>query len=49
MGRFGTVLKYLLLMALVGLIGLAGFSLVSDLPAPVREVTVPLDPPGTEP
>jgi hypothetical protein len=49
MRRLGILLKYLFWIALLGFLGLVAFSLVSDLPAPVEEITVPLDPPGAEP
>ncbi|MEM9145094.1 MAG: hypothetical protein AAGC57_02775 [Pseudomonadota bacterium] len=34
--------KFALLLGLAGLIGLAGYALVADLPAPVETVTVPV-------
>lgn len=43
MGRLGRLLKYLFWLALIGAAALAGFALVSDLPAPIEERTVPLD------
>lgn len=47
MRTLGKILKFLFLMAILGIIGLGGFSLVSDLPAPEQEVIVELPlPPG---
>lgn len=43
MGRLGRLLKYLFWLALIGAAALAGFALISDLPAPVEERTVPLE------
>jgi hypothetical protein len=48
MGRLGSLLKYLILLALLGGIGVAGYALLSELPAPTRDVTAPLPLPGEE-
>jgi len=42
MGRLGRLIKYLFWLALLGAVALSGYALVSDLPAPLEEVTVPL-------
>lgn len=41
MGRL-RIAKSLLWLVLVGLLGLVGFALLSELPAPTRVVSVPL-------
>ncbi|WP_290737502.1 hypothetical protein [Amaricoccus sp.] len=37
-------LKGLLWLVVLGAIGLAGFALLSDLPAPTREISLPVEP-----
>lgn len=44
MGGFGRLLRFLLFLAFVGFLGLVGYALISDLPAPTREVVRPLSP-----
>lgn len=47
--RLGRVLKLMLWLALAGTVGLVGFAIVSELPAPVRQIEVPLDLPAARP
>jgi len=47
MGRLG-VFRYIFWLVLLGVLGLVGYALVSDLPAPVREVSVPIRVSGGE-
>jgi len=44
----GRILKYLFFLVILGMIGLAGYALFSDLPAPTAEVVEPVDPWLTE-
>ena len=48
MGRIGTLIKYLALLAVLGGLALVVYALLSELPAPTREVTVPLPLPGED-
>lgn len=43
MRTLGFILRIAILLAFFGLIGLVAYALVSDLPAPERQVIVPLD------
>ncbi len=40
----GRVFKYLLYLVLIGILGLVGYALVSDLPPPADRVVVPVTP-----
>jgi len=42
MGRLGVLLKYLVWLLVLGVLGLSAFAMLSDLPAPVRDVSRPL-------
>jgi len=42
MRLFGSLLKYLSVLAILGLAALVVYALVFDLPAPVREISRPL-------
>ncbi|MEM7178155.1 MAG: hypothetical protein AAGD47_04630 [Pseudomonadota bacterium] len=46
MRTLGKILKFLILMAILGIIGLGGFSLVSELRAPQQEVIVEIPVPA---
>ncbi|MEM1345824.1 MAG: hypothetical protein AAGI34_14770 [Pseudomonadota bacterium] len=46
MGRLGLLLKYLFWLLVLGLLVLTGIALLSELPAPVRDVQIPLPLPG---
>jgi hypothetical protein len=39
----GTLFRILLYLCLVAVVGLAGFAIFSDLPAPVRQVELPVE------
>ncbi|MEM7239167.1 MAG: hypothetical protein AAF317_19530 [Pseudomonadota bacterium] len=43
MRTLGFILRIAILLAFFGLIGLVAFALVSDLPAPERQIVVPLE------
>ena len=47
MGRL-RFLKYVAWLLVIGVLGLAGFALLSELPAPVREVSAPIALPGED-
>jgi hypothetical protein len=40
----GRLLKAVALIALIGVIALIGFAIFSDLPAPEREISIPVEP-----
>lgn len=46
MGRLGVMIKYLFWLLVLGMLGLTAFALLSDLPAPVRDVSRPIPLPG---
>lgn len=41
--KLGRILKYLFFLILIGLMGLAGYALFSDLPAPAVEIVKPVE------
>ena len=43
----GRALKYLFLIALLGLLGLVAYAMLDDLPPPTRDVVVELPAPGS--
>jgi len=45
MGRL-RILKAIFWLLLIGVLGLSGYALLSDLPAPVREASAPITLPG---
>lgn len=42
----GRMLKYLFYIAVLAMLGLAGYAMVADLPPPTKEVVVDLPMPG---
>lgn len=40
----GRLIKYIFYLIVLGGIGLTGFTLFSDLPAPTTEVVIPVEP-----
>ena len=42
----GRALKYLFQIAVLALLGLAAYAMLTDLPPPLEEVVVDLPPPG---
>ncbi len=42
----GRVLKLLFWVALAGVVALVGYAMISELPAPTRQITEPLPVPG---
>ena len=43
----GRALKYLFRIAVLAVLGLAGYALIADLPPPTREIVLDLPMPGT--
>jgi len=40
----GRVLKYLMILVLIGIVGLVGYALIVDVPPPTERVVVPVTP-----
>ncbi len=45
-GMIGRLIKYLLILALLGVIGIAVYAMFFDLPPPSNEITIPVTPNG---
>jgi len=43
----GRLIKYLVILAVLGAIGVAAYALFFDLPPPSREITISVTPNGT--